>query len=204
MALLDAIADFDESVLRAINGLAGSSFAFDAAMVAITAFGMSYILVLIFFPLWLSRRRALAIDVLVVVLLSIACEMALKALVARERPFMVLDDLNSSQVGILDTASGYSFPSGHATRAFAVGVLLWLSLKGTLRHMIPCGAALVAVSRVYLGLHWPTDVIAGALLGTSLALAVYAVGKRSSGYAAARAKLTSHIEKATSWLSHRT
>lgn len=204
MALSDALSDFDESVLRAINGFAGSNLALDAAIVIITVFGMSYVLALLFFPLWLTRRRTVAVDLIVVMLLSIAFEMALKALVARDRPFVALDDLNTVQINFLNTASGYSFPSGHATRAFAVGILLWLSFKGSIRHLIPLGAALVAFSRVFMGLHWPTDVIAGALLGTVLAFSIHEIGKRSSGYVAARTKVVSYIEQSVSLGLHRT
>jgi len=200
----DIVSDFDEDILRAINGLAGQNVVLDVAIVMITAFGMSYVLALTFFPLWLTRRRTIAIDMTVVLLLSMGFEMVIKALVARDRPFVSLEDLNSVQVDFLNTASGYSFPSGHATRAFAVGILLWLSFKGPIRHLIPFGAALVAISRVILGVHWPTDVVAGALLGTALAFVVYTVGKRSSRYIEARAKVISNIERLTTHRRPRT
>lgn len=203
-SVADFLSGLDETVLRAINGLAGQSIVLDITFVMITAFGISYVLALLFFPLWLTKKRQVAVDLMVVVLLSIACEMVLKALVARDRPFVTLDDLSSVQVDFLNTATGYSFPSGHATRAFAVGILLWLSFKGRARHLIPVGAAFVAVSRVFLGLHWPTDVIAGALLGSGLAVLVYEVGRMSPVYIAARTRVVSTLERATSLGRHRT
>ncbi len=66
-----------------------------------------------------------------------------------------------------------SFPSGHATTAFATAVVLALWYpRGT--GVFVGMAVLVAVSRVMLGAHFPSDVLAGALLGSGVALVVYA------------------------------
>jgi len=66
-----------------------------------------------------------------------------------------------------------SFPSGHATTAFAAAVLLacWYPRQAGLFFGL---AAIVGVSRVLLGAHFPSDVLAGALLGSSVALTVHA------------------------------
>lgn len=79
------------------------------------------------------------------------------------RPFYLLPDLQ------LTDASGFAFPSGHTATAFAVWGLMYLWLKQTGRNhlaiwIVP--SVLVALSRVYLGVHYVTDVVAGAVVGT--------------------------------------
>lgn len=68
------------------------------------------------------------------------------------------------RTSVLSGVDGRSFPSGHATAAFALATafsLRWPRARGVWFGM----AALVALSRVALGLHWPTDTIAGAMIG---------------------------------------
>lgn len=75
-----------------------------------------------------------------------------------------------------------SFPSGHTTTAFSVGVLLFLmSAETRYKKYGRAGlmvAALIGLSRIYRGVHWPTDVMAGAMFGTATACCVYLVMPR--------------------------
>ncbi len=115
------------------------------------------------------RREAFAVAVSLGGAILIAD--AVKALVSRPRP----------AVEHLQAVTGPSFPSTHTTQASAFWFSLVLALRATgvapLLNRVAAGLALVlvlavALSRVYLGVHYPADVIAGALLGTGWAIFV--------------------------------
>jgi undecaprenyl-diphosphatase len=100
----------------------------------------------------------------------------------RERPFEVLSDVHSLSWGSLTTAGGYAMPSGHTARAFAMTALiaLWTRSRGGVALLVV--ATLIGLSRIYLGLHWPSDVLVGALVGILFALIMYRVGKGTNSY----------------------
>jgi undecaprenyl-diphosphatase len=114
----------------------------------------------------LLRRPSGGLAVLTGILGAILIQNADKAIVARPRP----------PVRELEAVSGTSFPSGHATEATAFFVVLAVVLVSGSPpqrvRLLVAGTAVViigavGVSRVYLGVHYPTDVVAGMLLGGS-------------------------------------
>lgn len=118
--------------------------------------------------LW-ARCRPFAVAFPAALLAGVILDVSLKLIVDRPRP---PDPLVGTALG--------SFPSGHAlTGIIFFGLLppaLWIALRRRLIFWMSVpvaatGAILVAMSRVYLGGHWPTDVVASALLGASVLLA---------------------------------
>ncbi len=97
----------------------------------------------------------------------------LKEFIARERPFAVygVTDL------LIPAPNGYSFPSGHASSSFSALTVLYATNR---KMRIPASvyALLIAFSRVYLFVHFPSDVLAGALLGAGCAYLVMKLAKQ--------------------------
>jgi undecaprenyl-diphosphatase len=110
--------------------------------------------------------------VLAVLLAALLADGLLKSLVDRPRPYVA--DTTLQTVGARPGST--SFPSGHAAGSVAAALVLAATWRRA-RAGIWLVAALVAVSRVYLGVHYPTDVVAGALVGW--AAGWFALGRTS-------------------------
>lgn len=104
----------------------------------------------------LSAAFALALDL-------IACNKILKPLIGRVRPFAFRPDLSL----LVPPPGDASFPSGHTAAAFAVVFALKASGSPLWRPALVLAAA-TAFSRLYLYVHWPTDVLGGVLLGAAV------------------------------------
>lgn len=85
---------------------------------------------------------------------------SIKLVVKRPRPFLVLDNVRL----LLGTHKGYSFPSGHATISFCLATVIAMCYP-KVRYPIFIAAVLVAISRPYVGVHYPSDILTGSLLG---------------------------------------
>ncbi len=104
--------------------------------------------------------------------LSYAVCYVLKIGIKRERPYHALSNVYTHH---LDSTDPYSFPSGHSTGVFAIATMLALRYPKPAVY-IPAfaWAAMVGYGRIYFGLHYPGDVLAGALLGAGGSLLVHA------------------------------
>ena len=103
----------------------------------------------------------------------ICCNLILKPLAARTRPF----DVNPAIHLLVKAPTDYSFPSGHTGASFAAAGFLWFSKN---RLWIPSMiiAAFISFSRMYLYVHYPTDVIAGVVLGLGAGWAGFYISKK--------------------------
>jgi hypothetical protein len=91
----------------------------------------------------------------------------IKHAVARPRPFLGLEDV-MRRVGI---GESYSFPSAHAANWFSATMILFIYYRRTIWVMLPF-AALVGLSRIYNGVHYPSDVLAGMIIGSAYGLGI--------------------------------
>lgn len=184
---MDFLLDLDVSIYHAVNGFCGSSPIIDRVvyhlpkLTGVLFFG-------IFGLLWFRqdghqfRRREVLIMIVPAVLLALLANRTISTLLPfRERPlYALLDTRAPSYPWPFDFEGWSSFPSDHATYLFAITACLWVISR-------PSGlffgifSACVSLSRVYFGVHYPSDILVGALLG-------YAIG-----YAATRASVTARV-----------
>ncbi len=88
----------------------------------------------------------------------------------RHRPYLVHGQIHTFANPLKD----YSFPSGHTTAIFSVATTLSLFIPAFVSVMLPV-AVIVGLSRIYLGLHYPTDVIIGAFIGSMTAIIIHSL-----------------------------
>lgn len=144
-----------------------SSKLLDFLMPIITSLGnggIFWIALAVFFLLF-KKTRKMGITMGVALIIGfVVCNLVLKNVVGRIRPY----DFNEGIALLIKSPSDFSFPSGHTTASFegAVSILLYNKKLGIVAVII---ATLIAFSRLYLYVHYPTDVLFGALLGTGIA-----------------------------------
>ena len=141
----------------------------DPFMIGITHLGDAGMLWIVLSLLLLipQKTRKYAMMAIVALLFSLLVNnMILKNIVARTRPYEVVEGLT----WLIEKQRDLSFPSGHTASSFATAVVLFRNLKK--RYGIPLLvlAVLISLSRLYVGVHYPTDVLFGAISGTLLAI----------------------------------
>ncbi len=109
--------------------------------------------------------------------LSSGITFGLKNIVRRKRPFEVLSNVNYDKSKFL--LDRYSFPSGHSSMSFAMATSLTLRYpdKPILITGMYLYSTVISLGRIYLGVHYPSDVLAGMLIGSGSAVIVHSLRK---------------------------
>ena len=159
-AVMNIVANF-------ITFFGGSEFVIPMAVVG---------LVLSFF----KKTRKFGMSVLFAVLVgTLLTNLVMKPLFARPRPYVYYADnplfMSWYEFAGAHIESDKSFPSGHTTAAFEIGVALFLVLNKKYSWIFPVFSALVGLSRIYLMVHYVTDVLGGVLVGTFAGIMGYLI-----------------------------
>lgn len=169
---LEWLTSVDEKIFFFFNKTCHAP-ALDNIMVLVTRSGdgMPLFLAALFLMLLRGRRNKIA-GLLIMAALTVTYHVGhlLKEAIARPRPFLSIPGVNA-----LIAADGFSMPSNHTSIAFAAAFIL-TKYYGKWYVFYPL-AFLVAVSRIYVGVHFPSDVLAGALVGVLIGYVLVKVAR---------------------------
>lgn len=132
-------------------------------------YGSIWIVVCILLLLYKKTRKVGIMAVVSLVLNALLVNVILKTQIMRIRPFVLEDAL----ILLTRLPSDSSFPSGHTSASFAVAVIVWKCLPKKAGVPAILLACLIGISRLYVGVHFPTDVLAGVVIGTVVALGTW-------------------------------
>ena len=173
MTMASTLSSTDYGLFSSINGLAGHSAALDMIMVGNAKY-LPIVFALVLVALWLTRkpqnqRGAFLAGASAMIALGVG-QLVGHAL-PRPRPYL------AHSVNLLISRSAdTSFPSDHATLGFAVAVMIWQHNRRVGAWLLIL-ALILAFSRVFVGAHYPSDVLGGAVLGALTSLLIGALGR---------------------------
>lgn len=139
-------------------------------------FGIIWILTAVLLVLYPERRRAGCMVAAGMLLSFLFNNLLLKNIVARTRPYETIAGLEL----LVDRAGDLSFPSGHSATSFVAAVIIAGLLPRRYGVMALILAALISFSRLYVGIHYPTDVLFGIISGSLIGMGVVAFAKKGS------------------------
>ncbi len=169
------LAGLDYQWFVSINSIAGASQVLDMLMVLITKVGVAVPVIYLLY-LWFSGRqgeerflnRRLALVAVVACVVAFIIDYFLGLAWYRNRPFV-----DHQVVLLVKHAANSSFPSNHAAGAFAIAISVWASSRRRWAgFFLFLWAIVIGFSRIFVGVHYPTDVMAGfvvALVSTFIA-----------------------------------
>lgn len=190
---MEDIINIDYSIFRLLNSIAGKNVFLDA-VIAVFAVYLVYAVVVILVFYWFVNKDKLAARAAVVhaffsfVLAKLIITEAIRLVWHRPRPFETC-----GVVELFNKGSEPSFPSGHASAMFAISMSVYLYNK-KLGGMLFAGAAIISISRVISGVHYPFDIAAGVVIGIFAPLILRKVlGKRIKSAAAAVSNFSDRV-----------
>jgi undecaprenyl-diphosphatase len=171
----DSVVSVDYGLFRMVNSMAGHDAVFDSTMIAFAKYSPVFF-ALVLGALWLTwkpvnQRGALLAGSAGLIALGIG--QIVGSLFPRPRPYL------AHHVTLLITHSpDTSFPSDHATLGFAVGAMLWgFNRRAAISIFVV--SVIMSFARVFVGAHYPSDLLGGAALGVATSVIVSAFSRRA-------------------------
>lgn len=137
--------------------------------------GLVWIVVSLLMLLFRRTRKTGVLALGALLLGFVCCNLVIKPLVGRTRPWLLVEGLRT----LVAEYDPNSFPSGHTCAAFAAAGIWWQGLPRRWGNTALVLAVLMGLSRLYIGVHFPSDVLAGALLGSVCAWVVWSAPNKS-------------------------
>lgn len=163
--MFEMIQKTDETILAWIGENLRADW-LDPLMIVYTKLGnggLVFIVLAVIFLFFRKTSRAGASAAAGLALGALSTNLIIKPLVARPRPWVVMEGWET----LVTSSDMNSFPSGHTTAAFAFAAALCVALpQKWAKAAALIAAALMGYSRLYVGVHFPTDVLAGVVVGT--------------------------------------
>ncbi|MDQ0493398.1 undecaprenyl-diphosphatase [Paenibacillus brasilensis] len=160
------LSNLDYQIFHLINEQA-NTFAFLNGVMRFFAEDFQYVFALALILYWFSRNklnRKMIVSAVVSTCLGMGISFIIGHLMYRDRPFVT-----HAVIQLIKHPANASFPSDHAIGAFALAVTFWLYGK-KFRLFWLAAALLISFSRIWAGVHYPSDIAVGALIGTLCAV----------------------------------
>ncbi len=182
---MEILANIEINILNGIQNTIRCDF-LDKVFVAITHLGDAGIIwiVLAIVLLFFKKTRKTGICMGVALLLGLLFgNLILKNVIARQRPYTHNEALMTAESvkTLISLPHDYSFPSGHTLSSFGASTAIFMNNKkyGIIAYV---AAVLIAFSRMYIYVHFPSDILGGILLGITLGITSFYLVKRFSPY----------------------
>jgi undecaprenyl-diphosphatase len=179
--MLDKLLQWDYETLIYLNNLSGAEWnSFWTTTTSITTWIPLFVFLIILL-LWKRGSKkglGMVFTILAMLLVVLLLTKISKDAVARVRPNN--DEAINAFINVLKNPTDFSFFSGHAAASFSISMLVYLFLrkKTAWIGLLFVWALLFTVSRIFVGVHYPIDIIIGALVGSLIAILFYKLHNR--------------------------
>jgi undecaprenyl-diphosphatase len=175
--MINFLKNIDETLFLFLNGLHNPVFDFLMQWITLQETWYPFYLLLIIWMIWKYKKKAILPILIIILAVTLSDQLTssfMKPFFERPRP---CHDVSIKHLVHLVNGCGgmYGFASGHAANSFVLATLLYLFFRSNLKYAstVFVWAALVAYSRIYVGVHYPGDVLVGGLLGYTIGVTLY-------------------------------